>query len=354
MTKILALYLPQFHETAENNLWWGKGFTEWTNTKKAKPLFKNHHQPRVPLNKNYYDLAEPDVMQKHAAIAKEHGIYGFCFYHYWFNGKQMLHKPVEDLLSRPEIDIPFCLSWANDSWNRAWDGEEKEILMQQEYGEEPNWQNHLDYLIPFFKDNRYLKINNKPVFFIYRTIGFVRMNELIQYWDKKLQDAGFNGIHIVETLNSFQLEPFCEAASGVYTFEPMMTLRKKINLSNKIKGQLRNRLNLNILFKDKYERVWNEVLKNARNIKFDKKEMYRGAFVDWDNTARKGKRGLVITGATPEKFGMYLKALMKISTTENDKFLIINSWNEWAEGCYLEPDEKFRYGYLDQIKKNSI
>ena len=351
MTKILALYLPQFHETPENNKWWGKGFTEWTNTKKALPLFNNHYQPRIPLNKYYYDLAEPDVMQKHAAMAKAYGIHGFCFYHYWFNGKQMLHKPVEDLLNRAEIDIPYCLSWANDSWNRAWDGEEKEILMQQEYGDEANWQNHLNYLMPFFNDKRYIAIDNKPVFFIYRTIGFARMNELIKYWDIKLKAAGFNGIHVVETINSFQLEPFCKDSCGVYTFEPMLTLRKKINLANKIKGQLRNRLNLNILFKDKYDRVWNEVLENAKNIQFKGKQMYRGAFVDWDNTPRKGKRGLVINGASPERFGKYCNALMKISSASNANFLIINAWNEWAEGCYLEPDEKFKYGYLDEIRK---
>ena len=351
MTKILALYLPQFHETPENNKWWGQGFTEWTNTRKALPLFGKHYQPRTPLNNNYYDLADPATMQAHARMAKDHGIHGFCFYHYWFNGKQMLQKPVEDLLQRKDIDMPFCLSWANDSWNRAWDGEDREILIQQEYGEEASWQNHLNYLVPFFKDDRYIKIDNKPVFFIYRTIGFSRMNELIKYWNNKLQQLGFAGIHIVETLNTFQNEAFCEDSSAVFTFEPMMTLRKKISFKNKLKGELKNRLKLNFLFTDDYDRVWKEVIESANTIKGNGKKVYRGAFVDWDNTPRKGKRGLVIIGASPGKFGKYLQQLVTISNNNNDDFLLINAWNEWAEGCYLEPDEKFKYGYLEQIRK---
>ncbi len=351
MTKILALYLPQFHETPENNEWWGKGFTEWTKTKKAEKLFKNHYQPRIPLHQNYYDLTDYNVMIKQAQQALQHGIYGFCYYHYWFNRKQMLHKPVEQMLIHHEINIPFCLSWANDSWNRAWDGEENEILIQQEYGDQENWQAHLEYLIPFFKDPRYIKENNKPMFFIYRTTGFDRMNEMITFWNEKLKQAGFDGIHIVETINSFQKEPSCESSMAVFSFEPMYTLRKKISLLNKIKGQLKIRLNTKLLFKDSYDRVWRQVLKNAYKISWTNKEIYHGAFVDWDNTPRKDINGLVVIGANPEKFGKYFSVLYTHALASKNKYLIINAWNEWAEGCYLEPDEKFKFGYLEQIKK---
>lgn len=350
MTKILALYLPQFHETPENNEWWGQGFTEWTNTKKAEKLFKSHYQPRTPLNNDYYDLSEPLVMKKQAATAKEYDIYGFCFYHYWFKGKQMLHKPMNKLLETPEIDIPFCFSWANDSWNKSWDGDEKQIIFQQEYGEKENWQNHLDYLIPFFKDPRYIKENNKPVFFIYRTIGFSRMNELITYWDEKLKSEGFDGIHIVETLNSFQQEPFCENSMAAFTFEPMFTLRNSISFLNKIKGRLNIQLKRNFLITDNYDRVWKRILNNAHKIHFQNKKIYRSAFVDWDNTPRKGNKGLVITGANPRKFGKYFSKLLRISRNEKAEYIVINAWNEWAEGCYLEPDEKYKFGYLQQIK----
>ncbi len=300
MTKILALYLPQFHETPENNKWWGEGFTEWTNTKKAKKLFADHNQPRIPLDNNYYDLNDPAVMKKQADIARSHGIYGFCYYHYWFDGVQLLYKPLLNMLAAKEIEMPFCLSWANDSWNKAWDGEEKQILVQQVYGEQESWKRHLDYLLPFFQDARYIKEANRPVFFIYRTVGFSRMDEMIQFWDEQLKRAGFDGIHIVETLNSFQDSPSCEESRAVFSFEPMRTLRKKISLANKIKGQLRLHLNLKILLKDSYDRVWKAVLERAASEQPRNKEIYFGAVVDWDNTPRKHKNGLVIEGANPD------------------------------------------------------
>jgi lipopolysaccharide biosynthesis protein len=349
MPKILALYLPQFHETPENNEWWGKGFTEWTNTSKATKLFKDHYQPRIPLNNKYYDLSDPVVMKEQAETAKKYGVDGFCYYHYWFNGKQMLHKPLIQMLATPGIDIPFCLSWANDSWNKAWDGEEKQVLIKQEYGVEENWQEHLDYLLPYFKDPRYIRENNKPVFFIYRTIGFDRMEEMIRYWGEKLVAEGFDGIHIVETLNSFQQEPSCESSAAVFTFEPMLTLRKKISLVNKVKGRLNILLGKQMLLTDSYDRVWKEVLENAGK-QYGNKEVYRGAFVDWDNSPRKANRGLVVTGASPAKFGKYISKLLNISRKQGNSYLVVNAWNEWAEGCYLEADEKFGYGYLEQLK----
>lgn len=350
MTKILALYLPQFHETPENNAWWGEGFTEWTNTRKAERLYAHHYQPRIPLDENYYDLSDPGVMVQQAAMAKRFGIHGFCYYHYWFSGTQMLHQPLLSMLATPEIDIPFCLSWANDSWNKAWDGEERQILIQQEYGEEVDWEKHLQYLIPFFKDDRYIKENDKPVFFIYRTIGFSRMEEMLSFWDRRLKQEGFTGIHIVETLNSFQQSPNCPSSRAVFTFEPMFTLRKEISFSNKIRGRLQLMFGMKFLMKDTYDRVWKAVLKTA-GADYGNKEVYRGAFVDWDNTPRKGIRGLIITGASPHKFGKFLRRLLRISHGENGKYLVINAWNEWAEGCYLEPDQKFQFQYLEEIKK---
>ncbi len=351
MTQVLALYLPQFHETPENNKWWGQGFTEWTNTKKAKQLFKGHYQPRTPYQNNFYDLSDVAVMKWQAEIAKQYGIDGFCYYHYWFGGKQMLHKPLLQMLKDRSVDIPFCFSWANDSWNRAWDGEDKQILMQQEYGTEKNWQQHLDYLLMFFKDERYIKKNNKPVFFIYRACGFNRMNEMFVYWNDQLKKHGFDGIYVVETLNTFQTEPFCNISSAVFHFEPMYTLRKSINLSNKIKGRLKLMFNKQFLAKDNYTRIWKNILHFANQTPSHNKDICLGAFVDWDNTARKGEAGLVVKNASPKKFGHYLTDLLHIARQKQIPFLIINAWNEWAEGCYLEADEKYEYEYLIEVKK---
>jgi len=351
MTKIIALYLPQFHETKENNEWWGQGFTEWTNTKKAKPLFYRHYQPRIPLHEDYYDLTDSSVMKKQSDLAKKFGIYGFCFYHYWFNGIKMLERPIENLLQNRDIDIPFCFSWANDTWTRTWDDNEKEILLKQEYGEQESWLKHLTYLLPFFKDKRYILENNKPVFIIYRTVGFDRMNELIAFWNSRLIEEGFAGIHVVETLNSFQQQPFCEMSKAVFEFEPMLTLRSNISFMNKIKGRLKQYLSVKLLYKNDYNDVWIKLLKNAQSRQYPSKEVYRGAFVDWDNTPRKGKNGMAITGASPKKFEKYFNTLVRISNQEGGKFLFINAWNEWAEGAYLEPDERYHFSYLEAVKE---
>jgi len=170
--KVVALYLPQFHTIPENDTWWGEGFTEWVNIKKAIPLFENHHQPRMPLQDNYYNLADPDVMRWQASIAKEHGVYGFCFYHYWFDGKLLLQKPIENFLENKDIDIHFCISWANEHWTDQWVSEKWNVLIEQRYGERDEWKVHFDYLLPYFKDDRYIKVDEKPVFVIYCSLLF--------------------------------------------------------------------------------------------------------------------------------------------------------------------------------------
>jgi len=350
-TKVLALHLPQFHETEENNKWWGQGFTEWTNVKKALPLFKGHNQPRVPYNNNYYDLSEVKHLKDQCEMAKEFGLSGFCYYHYWFDGYTLLHKPLQILLENPDINFPFCFSWANDPWNRSWDGSEKEILVDQFYGTKKNWLNHLQYLLPFFKDSRYIKINGKPVFFIYRAMAFDQMDEMMEVWDQILQDEGFAGIYWIETLNSFQQRPYFQSSSGVFTFEPMLTLRKRISLVNRIKGKLGQLFNFHPFYKDEYTRVWKELLNLDEWYEFHPKERISGAFVDWDNTPRKQKKGLVIQGADPNNFKNYFRTLYQRAVDRKDPFLVINAWNEWAEGCYLEPDEKFKFGYLNALKE---
>ena len=166
--KIIPFYLPQFHNIPENDEWWGNGFTEWTNIKSAKPLFEGHKQPKVPINGNYYDLLNDDVKIWQAELAKKYGIYGFCYYHYWFNGKMLLEKPMEQMLTNHNIDIPFCICWANAAWTKAWVGEEKKVLIPQTYGGRNEWEEHFFYFLPFFKDRRYIRENNKPVIIIYR------------------------------------------------------------------------------------------------------------------------------------------------------------------------------------------
>ncbi|HFD7561535.1 TPA: glycoside hydrolase family 99-like domain-containing protein [Providencia rettgeri] len=344
--KILAYYLPQFHEIPENNEWWGKGFTEWTNVKKAKPLFNNHNQPRVPLNKNYYNLLDSTVMEKQSKIAKEYGIDGFCFYHYWFDGKLLLEKPLINLLKNKNIDLDFCLCWANEPWARTWDGKNKDILIEQKYGNKADWKKHFDYLVSYFNDPRYIKVNGKPMLVLYKTKDIPDLEQMLLYWNELASQHGFyNGIHIVETMGGKQAKPLSKLSSAVVEFEPSISLGLENNryywLLNKIK-MLFNRG----LYRINYPQISN--ISISRNIDYGK-ERYVGCFPGWDNTPRKNNKGVVFENNTPENFYSYL--LKQLEKSGKDSFIFINAWNEWAEGAYLEPDEYNKYSLLESVKK---
>ena len=222
--KFLAFYLPQFHFIPENDNWWGPGFTEWTNTRKGMPLFTGHHQPRVPANNNYYDLTDVNVMVEQARLARRHGIHGFCYYHYWFNGSRLLERPLEQMLETRAVDIPYCLSWANEPWTRAWDGT-RDILMPQEYGAEPDWKRHFECLVRFFRDPRYIKVRDASMMLIYRTSSIPDVDAMVKVWNELARQAGFSGLHIVETMNGFQKAPRIAMSRAVLEFEPMYSLR---------------------------------------------------------------------------------------------------------------------------------
>ena len=196
LPKILAFVLPQFHRVPENDAWWGEGFTEWTNVKRAKPIMRGHYQPRVPAGGRYYDLTDPDVQRWQAELARAHGLDGFCYYHYWFGGKRLLERPVNLLIERGEPDFPFCLAWANEPWTRAWDGGDSEILMPQTYGLQEDWETHFLDLLRAFKDPRYIRLDGKPVFLIYRSASIPHCNEMIACWRQMALNAGLPGLHL--------------------------------------------------------------------------------------------------------------------------------------------------------------
>ena len=353
MTKLIAFHLPQFHSIPENDEWWGKGFTEWVNTKKATASFSGHYQPREPLNDNYYDMLDYETRKWQADIAKKNGIYGFCYYHYWFNGKLLLEKPLEMLLDEKDIDMNYCFCWANEPWTRAWDGSEKEVIMPQEYGKEEEWENHFKYLLKFFKDKRYIKNEGRPMLVIYRTNIIPHCEEMIDYFEKRCLESGFEGIYVIEEKNSFQKEGVCKNSKAVMEFEPMNTIVNDKDFIKKCYDKVNYIINRNP-YKDKimyfdYDNVWKKIIK--RKITKDGKKKILGAFVDWDNTARKGTKATVFKGASPEKFGKYMKEQLRKAKKEDVDFIFINAWNEWAEGTYLEPDKKYGYSYLDKIRE---
>ena len=343
-TKVIAFYLPQFHIIPENDEWWGMGFTEWTNVKNAKPLFQGHNQPRVPLNDNYYDLSDINAMKWQSELASKYGIYGFCFYHYWFDGKLLLEKPVEMYRDSFEVKTPYCLSWANEPWTRSWDGKNRNILMKQNYGGMNDIRKHFEYLLPFFKDSKYIKIDNKPVFVFYRTNSIIYFEMLIEEWNDLLKKNGFNGLYAVETLTGFQKSKVSDVSDACVYMEPMYSLSCKLWIQKHIDNI---KLFLGLNKRVSYPSIWKKVIRNE-NIEINR---FGGAFVDWDNSPRKKKKNLIFNKVSLDIFEKYFEIQYEKSCLKRSPFLFINAWNEWAEGTYLEPDEKRKFGFLERINK---
>lgn len=354
--KIIALYLPQFHPIPENDRWWGKGFTEWVNVRKAKPLFAGHDQPKQPLGANYYDLSQATTLRQQAELAASYGVYGMCMYHYWFNGKLLLERPAELLLREKDIPMRFCFSWANEPWARTWDGKAHQILMPQSYGDVTDWRKHFDYLLPFFTDNRYIKEDGRPFFVIYKPQSIARLGEMMQCWQKWAVEAGLPGVHFVETLRDGHVDPRHLPFAARMEFEPIRSnmqqhpfvlnykrLRRRfIALVNKL-CHTHFLLNTPFTFKEVADRAI--ALQSPRGT-------YGGAFVGWDNSPRRGLAATIISPPTRQEFHDYLRAVVeKTRTVYQTDYVFINAWNEWAEGAVLEPTEREAYTYLEVIKE---
>lgn len=352
MKKIITMYLPQFHEIEENNQWWEPGFTEWTNLKRSKPLFKNHNQPRVPLNKNYYDLTDISVMKDQAELAKKYNVYGWCFYHYWFEGRQIMEKPVNRFLES-DIDMNYCFSWANHTWTKAPGKRDEKILLKQTYGNKDDWEKHFKYLEPFFLDDRYIKVGNKPMLVIYDVLNIDCFLEMKECWDEMAKAIGFDGIHYVGTLKYAKDLRIADEGlvDAVFEYQPTFGLRREKKLDYGFWYHLKyTTIGLKYLkrvTKFNYDRCWRTIIRKSA-VGLTDLPVYVGAFNDWDTTARWSHKGNVMVGATPEKFEKYLK----IQCEKNDEeYVFLTAWNEWSEGAYIEPDEKNGYGYLEAVQK---
>lgn len=359
--KLICFYLPQFHETEENNRWWGQGYTDWVATKKATPLFKGHEQPRIPLDNNYYDLSDESaqILGWQAKLAKEHGIYGFCIYHYWFAGKKMLHKPVDILRAHPEIDINYSLCWDSKTWKRTWyaDKHEQEVLIEQDYGEEEMWEKHFNDMLYYFQDERYIKVNNKPLFHIYQASKIPCLYEMIQCWNKLARKNGFDGVYIVAGgCEDRQNDKLLCSVDAFYNFEPTWSFyknNKNVYVCKSVFGAgIRKRINKLLgthLFPDQRNaKDFYNIIAKDKNL--EHKKCFYGIFTDYDDTPRRQMKGVVYTNNSPEYFAQCLRAQIKKSIVEKNEYVYINAWNEWGEGAYLEPDTKKEYVYLDIIK----
>lgn len=349
--KIISFYLPQFHEIPENNDAWGNGFTEWTNVKKCKPLFWGHYQPRIPLDNNYYSLLDPNTIRWQAELATAYGIDCFCFYHYWFNGRLVLEKPVEILRKMGDTHVYYCFAWANEPWTKTWHGAggDREILIPQEYGREDEWEAHYQYFLTYFRDERYLKKKNCPVLLVYKLQNIPFYNDMIQYWKNRAKCDGFDGIFFLCMKQSKSRAYLSEYVDGTVDFEPNNTKAGKLSeqgtkMAPVDRGSiLYNRMAIKTL---DYREINNEMLHRVH-----KKNEFRTVFVDYDDTPRRGSRGVVTLGRSTKLFGQYLKKTLCLAQKEKNEYIFVNAWNEWGEGNYLEPDTRNGYSCLEAVKR---
>ena len=343
--KIFSFYLPQFHEIPENNEWWGEGFTEWTNVKKARPLFKGHVQPLHPLNNNYYNLMEKETVEWQTRIMKDYGLTGMIYYHYYFCGKKLLEKPAENLLRWEDVEQPFFFCWANHSWKKTWNGT-SELLVEQTYGNEKDWEEHFQYLLPFFQDRRYEKINNKPIFMLFVS-EFPSRGEIVSYFDKRCKDYGFNGIFIINT--AFIYKDIKKINNS--NVDELWHLREPNGAKSIFNSRLKyipyrivNLLRQKIFSKYAYKFNGDTLLKDRIDIAFECPYI-PGLFFGWDNTPRHGNRGEIITPPSKDIFMKYMDSI------KDSEYVFVNAWNEWCEGMILEPTEENGYTFLEWIKE---
>jgi len=349
---LIAFYLPQYHPITENDIWWGKGFTEWKNTINAKPLFKGHYQPHIPADLGFYDLRLPETRQAQADLAKEFGIHGFCYYHYWFEGKRLLERPFNEVLKSGEPNFPFCLVWANEHWTRNWHGIKGEKLQPQTYGGDKDDLEHIRWLIKAFKDNRYIRVKDKPLFLIYRGDQLPNPERTIELWRKEADRAGLPGIYLVSIETSFKpgWNPIPSGYDASLLFQPQFHKA----LPHKAPTTTWHVLS-NLLLGKKpvshydYDQVWS-ILDSAEPVDYMR---YYTVCPGWDNSARKGDNDpFILHNSTPQQYGKWLrKAIDRVKEEPSEHRLVfINAWNEWAEGNHLEPDLKHGVAYLEQTR----
>lgn len=367
--KLIAIYFPQFHAIPENDKWWGEGFNDWKLVESAKPLFKGHNQPKIPLY-GMYDPRERDVLMRQAKLAKEYGIYGFMFYHYWFDGKLMLEKPMESFLENKDIDIKFCVCWANETWTRAWVGK-AEILMEQKHTPSKElWTKHFSYLLPFFRDDRAIKKDGKPVFLVYQPTILKDTEGMFSLWQELAIQNGLPGLYIIaiKTYEYSQSPSFLSYYDGLMKFQPREAYTSKYfsgNVTNRF--QYLRRLppslwkivqNIYVKFKSytliNGDDIWKIILNQAYLSPYPHYhlDIYECGFFEWDNTSRYKGKSKIFTRPSRRNLEIYIKELFDKAIQNNSEFIFWNAWNEWSEGTYLEPDTEWGFENLELI--NSV
>jgi len=341
--KAIAFYLPQYHPIKENDEWWGNGFTEWTNVSKAVPQFIGHYQPKLPGELGFYDLRILDVQRRQIELAKNYGLYGFCYHYYWFSGKKLLDLPLNNLLANPDLDFPFCINWANGHWTKKWDGLENNILMKQEHSSQDDI-NFIRETAKLFEDKRYIRIKDKPLIMIYRPAALPNARKTVELWREHCIKKGIGDIYVISTHTEDYIPPTEFGVDACTEFAPNnLMLQSFAGPLNMVNADFSG-----IIFD--YE----SLVKSSSHYKKPKYVKFRSACPGWDNEARKPGRGTILTNSGPNNYQKWLECICNFTDSyfeDEEKLIFINAWNEWAEGAYLEPDRKYGYAYLDRTYK---
>jgi lipopolysaccharide biosynthesis protein len=340
--------LPQFHPIPENDEWWGEGFTEWTNTARAKPLFRGHYQPHIPADLGFYDLRVPETREAQAAMARRYGIEGFCYYHYWFGGRRILQRPFNEVLYSSAPDFPFCLCWANETWSGIWHGTPDRVLIEQTYPGRADHEAHFRALRPAFADPRYIRVEGKPIFLVYRPNDLPDTAATLALWRAMAADAGLGGLHIVGVSDWHGSNPIARGFDAEIS-QASLDIRRRVSRRQPLKWARAK------------VKVWRGLPATESYQSFAEKQIlrisaapaasYPSLIHAWDNTPRSGRNGMVLIGATPDLFRGVLNTAIKILEDRplDARLLFLKSWNEWAEGNHLEPDLQFGTGFLQAV-----
>ena len=342
--RLIAFYLPQFHAIAENNKWWGEDFTEWTNVKPAQPQFEGHYQPHVPNELGYYNLLDSSTQLRQIELAKLHGVGGFCFYTYWFAGKLLLEKPIENYLNDSALDFPFCLCWANENWSRRWDGLDNDILMAQKHSPDDDLA-FIEHVSQYMKDARYIRIDGKPLLLVYRPSLLPSAKETAKRWRDWCLNNGIGEIYLAYTQSFETVDPIKYGFDAAIEFPPNNSAPP--NITNTVKPLSTN------FSGTVYD--WNVFVERSRGYSKPAYKLFRSVCPAWDNTARRKTGGTVFLNSTPQKYQEWLTNAVVETCTRianlDERLIFVNAWNEWAEGAHLEPDQHYGYAYLDATRK---
>lgn len=353
--RTIAFYLPQFHPIPENDIWWGKGFTEWTNVAKAKPLFSGHYQPHIPADLGFYDLRVPEVREQQVEMAKYAGIEGFAYWHYWFAGRRLLERPFNEVLATGRPDFPFCLAWANESWSGIWHGNPGKTLIEQNYPGIEDYKNHFYAILDAFLDDRYIRVSGRPLFFVYSPEKIPDTKVFFDCWNELAIKHGLNKIYFVaRCIKEDDAEKIINMGYDAIQNHWLSEAMSKTNITQLYWNRISRRFLNDNLSLDKWN--YSKLSEYFGNELDSKPNYFPTILAGWDNSPRSGRKGRIFTHYTPESFDKHVKKILDIvkDKDESTNIVFLKSWNEWAEGNYVEPDIKYGRLFLDVLKNNLI